>query len=270
MRKLSIPNILSVFFISIFILLTANSVYASGPTVFLDGRELTFDVPPTIENGRTLVPMRVIFEALGAELYWDGDTQTASAFKGDTGVAVQVGNSYANKNNTAVKLDVPPKIVNGRTLIPLRFVSEAFGCEVKWDESTQTVSIMSKQAATDKSIIGYWSDNAYSGTLVNPFNGMIVGSTYSGQWFKFSEDGTFRYAIAGSGTIITGISFVEGNYRIEGSKIIFSDCKETFYKNFISPQTKDKPIEMDPLEFKFNEGSDELKIGFDVYHRVKE
>jgi len=270
LKKLYLGAILSAFLISILILQTAIIVYASDVKVILDGRELTFDVPPAIENGRTLVPMRAIFEALGAELYWDGDTQTASAFKGDTGVAVQVGNSYANKNNTAVKLDVPPKIINGRTLIPLRFVSEAFGCEVKWDESTQTVNITSNQASKNKSLVGLWSDNAYSGTLVNPITGMIVGSTYSGQWYKFSDDGTFRYAIAGSGTVISGISFVEGNYRIEGSKIIFSDCKETFYRNFTGPQTKDKPIELDSLEFKFYENEDELKIGFDIYHRIKE
>ena len=60
--------------------------------MFIDGKNLTFDVPPMIENGRTLVPTRAIFESLGAEVYWDGPTQTVSAFKGETGIA-----SYSNR-----------------------------------------------------------------------------------------------------------------------------------------------------------------------------
>lgn len=118
---------------------------AQAPTVILDGKQLSFDVPPTIENGRTLVPLRAIFEALGAEVQWDGATQTVTATKGGTTIKLTVG-GQAYKNGQPVTLDVPAKIINGRTLVPLRFVSEALGASVKWDGSTQTITITSQPA----------------------------------------------------------------------------------------------------------------------------
>lgn len=269
MKKIDLLKIFTGTFL-IFCLAMSNIVYAvSTPMVILDGKELAFDVPPVIENGRTLVPMRAIFEALGAQLYWDNDTQTASAFKGKIAVAVQVGNNYANKNNSPVKLDVAPKIVNERTLIPLRFVSEALGCDVKWDEETMTITITSSASVqTNNKIIGFWADSAYSGSLVNPITGFVVGTSYSGQWYKFNDDGTFTYSIAGSGTIITGLVIVNGKYKIEGNKIIFSECTETFYKNFSVSEKKDNPSTMDPEQFQYNSEDDTLKIGNWRFYRV--
>lgn len=118
---------------------------AQAPTVFLDGKQLSFDVPPTLDNGRTLVPLRGIFEALGAEVQWDGATQTVTATKGNTTIKLTVG-GQAYKNGQPITLDVPAKIINGRTLVPLRFVSEALGASVKWDGSTQTITIASQPA----------------------------------------------------------------------------------------------------------------------------
>jgi Copper amine oxidase N-terminal domain. len=269
MKKIAVLRILTGAFL-ILCLILSNIVYAaSAPKVVLDGKEISFDVPPVIENGRTLVPMRAIFEALGAELYWNNDTQTASAFKGKIAVAVQVGNYYANKNNSPVKLDVPPKIINNRTLIPLRFVSEALGCDVKWDEETMTVTITSSGSGqTNNKIIGIWADSAYSGSLVNPITGFVVGTAYSGQWYKFNDDGTFTYSIAGSGTIITGLAIVNGKYKIEGNKIIFSDCTETFYKNFSAAEKKDNPTTMDSKQFKYNSEDDTLKIDNELFYRI--
>ncbi|MGQ9532395.1 MAG: copper amine oxidase N-terminal domain-containing protein, partial [Desulfotomaculales bacterium] len=63
--------------------------------VQVDGRYLSFDVPPMIENGRTLVPLRALFEALGAEVQWDGETQTVSAVKGDVTVRLTIGSNVA-------------------------------------------------------------------------------------------------------------------------------------------------------------------------------
>jgi len=117
---------------------------AQAPTVFLDGKQLSFDVPPTLDNGRTLVPLRGIFEALGVEVQWDGATQTVTATKGNTTIKLTVG-GQAYKNGQPITLDVPAKIINGRTLVPLRFVSEALGSQVNWDDKTQTITITSQQ-----------------------------------------------------------------------------------------------------------------------------
>lgn len=118
----------------------------AAPKVILDGQPLVFEVSPTIENGRTLVPLRAIFEALGANVSWDGPTQTVTATKADITIKLQIGSQTAYRNNQAVSLEVPGKIIENRTMVPLRFVSEGLGATVKWDGQTQTISI-SKQAS---------------------------------------------------------------------------------------------------------------------------
>ncbi|HHW06272.1 MAG TPA: hypothetical protein GXX34_01845 [Clostridia bacterium] len=114
--------------------LVANAlVVRSGIAVFIDGKRVYFDVPPRVEQGRTLVPLRAFFEGLGAAVDWHGDTQTITARKDGLEVRLQVGVGEALVNGTPVPLDVPARIEEGRTLVPLRFVSEAFGAEVVWD-----------------------------------------------------------------------------------------------------------------------------------------
>lgn len=112
-------------------------------SVYLDGFKANFDVPPTIIDGRTLVPFRAIAEILGILVEWEDATKTIRANQGDTTVILQIGNPTAIKNNMEIPLQVPPIIIDGRTLIPLRFFSEAFGCEVGWEDATKTVSITS-------------------------------------------------------------------------------------------------------------------------------
>lgn len=111
--------------------------------VVLDGKPLAFDVPPIIENDRVLVPMRAIFEAMGAVVTWDASTDTATGVKDGTTVKLTIGSVYPTINGVAKTLDVPAQLVNGRTLAPLRFVGEAFGGSVSWNSDTQTVSINS-------------------------------------------------------------------------------------------------------------------------------
>lgn len=116
---------------------------AAAPKVIVDGSTLSFDVPPRMEQGTTLVPLRGIFEALGANVAWDGATQTVNASKGDTQIQLKIGSTTAYRNEQAVTLSVPGKVVGGSTLVPLRFVSEALGANVNWDGATQTITIRS-------------------------------------------------------------------------------------------------------------------------------
>jgi len=109
--------------------------------VRLDQKYLDFDVPPTIIDGRTLVPLRKIFEELGAEIIWDGNTKTVTATKGASSIKVKINDKNAFVNDKQLKLDVPAKIINGRTLVPVRFISESLGCNVTWDQETHTVNI---------------------------------------------------------------------------------------------------------------------------------
>ena len=109
------------------------------PTVFYNGEKIKFDQIPVIENGRTLVPLRAIFEKIGADVEWNGDTQTVTATKDDITVSLTINNTTATKNGEAITLDVPAKIINGRTLVPVRFISDCFGVNVDWDGIMQKV-----------------------------------------------------------------------------------------------------------------------------------
>ncbi len=121
---------------------TAVSASADGISVLVNGTRLEMSAEPFIENERTLVPMRAIFEALGAYIVWDADLYTVHAY-GANGeyIAVQINNPTAYVNNEGIALDTPAVIRNDLTYVPLRFVAEALGAEVSWDEAEQTVRI---------------------------------------------------------------------------------------------------------------------------------
>ncbi len=113
----------------------------SGIKVELDNLRLEFDVLPIIQNGRTLVPMRAIFEALGADVEWNGETQTITATNKNVTIQMQIGNNTLTKNGQNTQMDVCPQLVNGRTMVPVRAVSDSFNVTVGWDGYTQTVSL---------------------------------------------------------------------------------------------------------------------------------
>jgi len=113
----------------------------SGINVRLNGNYLRFDVPPMIINNRTMVPMRVIFEALGMTVHWNNNTRTATGTLGNLIVELPIDSSTAFINGEAISLDVQATIHNDRTLVPVRFIAEATGATVDWNQATQTVII---------------------------------------------------------------------------------------------------------------------------------
>jgi len=113
-------------------------------TVEISGKEVRFDQEPILYNSRTMVPMRKIFEALGATITWDGSTQTVTGKKGDRTVKVTVGSHTMYVNQTKYVLDTAPIIISERTLVPARAVAEGLGCEVEWDGRASLVSITPK------------------------------------------------------------------------------------------------------------------------------
>lgn len=110
-------------------------------TVKIGEQPIVFDVPPQIINNRTMVPMRKIFETLGATVEWDQNAKTVTSTKGGTTVSLTIDNPKMSVNGNIVTLDTPACIIDNRTLVPVRAIAEAFQTEVNWDEGTKTVSI---------------------------------------------------------------------------------------------------------------------------------
>lgn len=120
-----------------------NSAFAEEPeiTVFINGEKIEFDVSPMLINDRTMVPMRAVFEKLGAEVIWNGDENTVRAYNNEKSVLLTIGSSYMETDEDIIKLDAPAIIHNERTLIPLRAVTESFMCNVSWDGNTRSVNV---------------------------------------------------------------------------------------------------------------------------------
>ena len=114
------------------IMVLSFSAHAMDITVFVDDTKIEFDVPPTSESGRTLVPMRYIFEALGAEVDWIAEDNKVVATKDDTTIELVLGSNIMLKNGEEIVLDVPAKAIEGRTLVPVRAISEALDAKVDW------------------------------------------------------------------------------------------------------------------------------------------
>ncbi|MDR1643611.1 MAG: copper amine oxidase N-terminal domain-containing protein [Clostridiales bacterium] len=131
---------------AIFIAISLSSVTAFAAehvNVTLDGRALQLDPPALVESGRTLVPLRGVFEELGALVFWNGETRTVNAIRGDTVVRLTIGSKDAYVDKELKLLDVPATIIDGRTFVPLRFLSESLGCAVSWDGASYTAGIKS-------------------------------------------------------------------------------------------------------------------------------
>jgi hypothetical protein len=109
--------------------------------VVVDGQPVVFDVPPVEVQGRVLVPLRGVFERLGAYVQYDAATRTVEAQRGPTTVQLRLGSRVAYMNGVPTTLDVPALSVRGRTLVPLRFVGESLGAVVDWDGSARVVLV---------------------------------------------------------------------------------------------------------------------------------
>ena len=134
-------------------IIAAGFAYAGGrtgwaqggtPQVTVDRSPVVFSgQQPTESGGRILVPLRGVLEKLGAFVGFDNKTQTVTAFRGATRITLPIGGRQALVNDKAVTLDAPAQVVNGSTLVPLRFVAESLGAQVTYDVSTNTVAIVS-------------------------------------------------------------------------------------------------------------------------------
>jgi hypothetical protein len=120
----------------------AATVPQSDTYVEFNGEILGFDTPPVIEDGRTLVPMRFLFEKMGETVDWEQTTQTATVNAQDGGtISFSIDDNTARVNNTTQTMEVPARLINSKTMVPLRFLSENLGYTVDWNEETNTAVV---------------------------------------------------------------------------------------------------------------------------------
>lgn len=117
--------------------------------VVVDGKEIIFtDQAPIIKNDRTMIPLRGVLETMGIDIVWNAEEQSITAERGDSYALFKIGETTLKTAEGEINLDVAPEIINDRTMIPLRAVTESFGAEVTWDADTKTVTITDEIANT--------------------------------------------------------------------------------------------------------------------------
>ncbi len=140
MRK----SIIAVFTLSIF-LICAGLAMAAVPAIFINGVGLASENAAVVEDGRTLLPMRAVFEALDQQVDWNAEDKSITSGT----ILMQIDSPVATVDGEEIDLDVPAKLIDGVTYVPLRFVAESLGKDVIWDGSLNRVDINDKQAAEE-------------------------------------------------------------------------------------------------------------------------
>jgi uncharacterized repeat protein (TIGR02543 family) len=114
--------------------------------MYVDGSPVLLEAPPVILNARTLLPIRAVVEAVGGTIVWEASTRKVTIVRGTKTLRLWIDRNMAELNGQSVNIDtdvrVVPIIMNGRTLLPLRFVAEALGLDVRWDAETKTITIV--------------------------------------------------------------------------------------------------------------------------------
>ena len=140
--------------IIIFIVLSISSISNAQDecvSVFVNGTKLSNkECSPVIHNDRTLIPVRMVFDFLDASVNWQGDEKIVEIDLDDTEVVMKIGENLVYVNNEKLLLDVPPMIINNRTMVPLRFISESFGAEVIWNSKYKSVYIFYEEKSEVK------------------------------------------------------------------------------------------------------------------------
>lgn len=153
MRKKLLPAILiGSLFMSVNIPAVAETSYLSNIgnrsgnviKIFVNDLPLECDQPPVIVNNRTLVPLRAIFESLGANVEWDNESRSITAFKDETNIYLKIDDTTLLKNGESISIDVPAQIIHDRTMVPIRAISESLDSEVYWDNSSRSVHVFTE------------------------------------------------------------------------------------------------------------------------------
>ncbi len=140
---------------AVMLFMMSSTAYAGDVGVNLNGADIDFPhQQPLILQGRTLIPLRGVFDRLGYNILWNGETKTVTLYNSDNYITVNIGDSFFIKNGEIYNVDVPAQIIIGSTMLPLRAIGTAAGCDVSWDSESKTAYItdMSKHTENTETI----------------------------------------------------------------------------------------------------------------------
>ncbi len=211
----------SVLSIGALLLLTAGSVSAQQISVTVNGSPVVFSgLGPLQVQGRTLVPVRGVLEKLGAEVAWVPSTRSVVASTPSMDIELHLGDRQATVNGKQVLLDVPAQEISGHTMVPLRFLGEALGGTVKWDDATRTVAIVtnggaspidSGQPRTDRTGVASSLQDRSGGNRAASGALKINSITFKGDdWYGWVQGGHAVHVE------MTGTPHSEATFRIPG------------------------------------------------------
>lgn len=160
------------------VLSSAASAFAID--VRVNNQPVVMDVPPVIVEGRTLVPVAAISQALNGQVAWDETSKTVTIVRGMSTIMLQLQNQVASVNGQNVTLEVPAQAIEGRTMVPVGFIAQAFGEKVEWDAATKTVLINS--AAPDVPVVIPPVPPVVAPVTPLPVN--YIDATKNGVWIK--------------------------------------------------------------------------------------
>ena len=149
----------------------------------VEGANVGLDQPPVLFSGRTFVPFRVLGQALGASVAWDGKLSQVTASFDQTRVVLTVGSAAALVNGQPTTLDAPARLIGGRVLVPLRFLAEAFGWEVAWNATTRTATVRRPSREWDFDL-----------TLNSATRSFALPSLDDAQWLRYETEPGVLYA----------------------------------------------------------------------------
>ena len=233
-------------------------LFSTKTKVMLEGQEIVFaDQQPIIKAGRTLVPARSVFEELGAVVSWDGETQTVTVEKDEISVQIPIGSNVLLKNGEEKKLDVPAEIINERTMIPLRAVSEVLDCYVAWAQAQNAVHIYGKSASEKRNKIladrfrenMYWVYDIYETEYGTVIQCTLVGVPHRTGYEIFLLDAEGNYTRLDSAVLKDGMNIHPRAEYIaiweDGKTMTYSvTCKDRAVKRAIDPETGKETIEI--------------------------
>lgn len=150
-------RLLAAFALSVLIMAGAGAISLAGeaPGITVDGMRVASDAAPIIKEGRVLIPFRAAAEAIQVSVSWNSGSKTITASRGGVSVVMKIGSRRVTVNGNTQELDVPAVVQNGRTLVPVRFFSEAFSCSVQWDAANRVVKILSPRKKM--SVVGFYA-----------------------------------------------------------------------------------------------------------------